>query len=432
MKIRISNVYDICVNFICLVLTFVFSQTLIGIFAYSALIIYAFWMFTKYIKRTIQVSDFLTLLVIGLLLGQNFLIYVGVSLIALYALPHLKNAYKVFYEPEVIAFSMVWAVGFIASIVNSVDTKSANLYIVVYFLLLCMVIGLSLMHKYSFFDPDSSIAILSWVIFLFGLGYFMTHTISELFSTAHISVYYIDKYGVYSNTLTGIMAPFVVAGIIILLEYRKTWTRVLAGLGSLMMILVILGVQSRGTYLGILVAALWICKKKKKSKVILSVIIIIFIIAICSLFIPDEIWNSLFGRFNTSHFSDGDFSNGRSASYQIAWNMLKKHPIVGCGFWQFAEYGIQNSDPHNFVLAYLASTGLIGGISFFAFLFFSFKRINNLFIIAKDNSERIMSEISMCTLLIYVSHGLVEPSLTTSLPLSIFIIMISMTYKRKT
>jgi len=428
MKITISSLWNYAIHLICLVLTYLFAQSLEPIWSYLILLIYSSWIFGRIARNRVQIADLLVLLFIMLLAGQNFLLYAGLVLTLIYSISQMHKMKRLIFDREEVAFLVMCLCGFLSSFFNSIDSKSANLYIGVYFLLLCLVLGLGFMRKCCKLDSDKSILIFSWVSFILGLGYFMTHTISELFSTAHIFVYYISNYSVYSNTLTGIMAPFAFGSAIILIKTKEVLPRILSALGLIMMSMIILAVQSRGTYLGILVAILWIIAKNKKSKVVIWVTIIGIVCVFVSFFIPDEFFSMFFGRFRISHFANRDFSNGRIESYVLAWDMFKSHPIIGCGFWQFSAYGINFGDPHNFILAYLASTGLIGFGGFIFFLVSIYKRIERCYSQATDLYSKVLAEVSMSTLMIYCSHGLVEPSLTTSAPLTIFIIMTSMSY----
>jgi O-antigen ligase len=49
--------------------------------------------------------------------------------------------------------------------------------------------------------------------------------------------------------------------------------------------------------------------------------------------------------------------------------MWQSHPIIGNGFLQFYAFNISNGDPHNFVIGYLGSVGILGTVAFFAYIF---------------------------------------------------------------
>ena len=96
-------------------------------------------------------------------------------------------------------------------------------------------------------------------------------------------------------------------------------------------------------------------------------------------------------------------------------DMWNKHQLIGNGFLQFSGYGMEAGDPHNFILGYLDSCGLFGFIALCVFLFRVFR--------LKDYNTRIDIKPLRYLMLAQIIHGLFEPVLTTSLPLSLFILI---------
>lgn len=425
MKLEVSAAKTgrILFNIFCFILTFAFAKTLNYAIGQIAVVLYILYFLFKYARKTLEIIDLLVLLPLVLLLGTNYLLWFGIPIIILCLIQRPRLIVKSIMDIEVVSFSVMCLCGALSSVLSARDTKSAHLYMGVYFMLLMLVVGCAMLRKVTRFREDYLIDVFSWISFVIGSGYFMTHTVSQLFNTAHIFIYYISDYGVYSNTLTGIMAPFAVGSILVLFETKRMLPRILSACSAIMIILVILAVQSRGTYLGLLFAVLWICKQKKASKVLSWGIVLAIILVFVSFFVPDAVWSSLFGRLNLSYVTtNGDFSNGRFVSYKKALDMYLLHPIIGCGFWQFDFYGVEYSDPHNFVLAYMASTGTVGFLGMFIYLVSIYRRLTRVY---NENAGemKVMAEITMCGFIIFVIHGLVEPTLTTSAPLSIFILL---------
>lgn len=392
------------------------------------------WMISGIAVRKFSLYEVLFFLLAALLTGTNFLLYVGTALCGLDILVHLKE-YKIIPDRlhihyEILGFFVMLCAGTLSSILNATDQESADLYVGKYVILFVFFVCLQLCRQRMQIDEKKAVRLFACCSLLLGIGFFLTHTISQLFSTAHIFIYYISDYGVYSNTLAGIIAPFAVGCCLIVVESKDRVSRIIAVAADIMLIMILLAIQSRGAYLGILIALLWLCSKKKPSKVLTAMILAGIALILLSLIYP-ELLLKFFGRFRISHFTNGDFLNGRLPSYKIAWEMFCEHPLIGCGFWQFGVNGIREQDPHNFIFSYLASTGLIGVTGFVLFLVHIYRRINKNYEQRKEKYSGLLCEITMTAFWITVGQGLVEPTLSTSAPLSIFMLLVSLPIQKQ-
>ncbi len=421
---KFLKIYEWIIQIFVILGIIIFTKTDINLGRNILLSISFIWIFGKILSNKFYIYELMLMVMIALLTGTNYLFYAGIIIFIIYFMVFLKDGTSLKIDKETMFFGIMVLTGITSSVLNAVDTKSANLYITVYLGIFVMLFGIRIARKRIVIEEKAAIKLFVWISFLIGFGFFMTHTISQLFGTKHIFIYYISNYGIYSNTLAGILAPFLIGNVLTFIKVKDKFTKVISLISSIMFLLIILAIQSRGAYLGILISVLWLCVKKKSPKAIIYIIIALIIIMFVAILFP-EIFTKFFARFSLAHFSNGDFSNGRSEIFKMAWKMFYEHPIIGCGFWQFEIHGNIYSDPHNFILSYLGSTGIIGTMAFMGYLISCYKRLNYEYE-HSDKYSKLLSEIVMVSFLITVGHGMVEPTLSTSAPLTIFILMTSL------
>lgn len=325
--------------------------------------------------------------------------------------------------------SFMWAgillIGFISGALYAKDTISLHVGILVYTLIFLMVIStenIANIQKINFsFLVYAFINTNIGILFLF----FYNNSLAELLVGQRGLIRLLGDEGVRSNTLGGIL---VVLFIFMLyfptttlrnngpMKYQKSKMQILLRwvciIGD---IVILLFLQSRGSYVAVggvlLLGVIWNLKDGRNlSKYDVLKIGVWIVILLIAIFLPNVL--NFFGEHLVSRFlGREDLSNGRLPLYEVATNMWKQHPLIGNGFLQFSAFNMETSDPHNFVLAYLASIGIIGTICLFIYL------IGILFWKSKTTNR--------CLIFIVFSqiiHSLFEPVLTTSLPLSLFIV----------
>lgn len=378
------------------------------------------WVIDRIVKGKYSKYELLMFMVIGLFVGTNYLLYFGIIINLIYIYVSRKNL-KMKIDVEVIGFGIMLVSGIFASYINSIDKNSAVQYIFIYTLLFIFILENKILNDVIIIDENDAIRFFSLVSLILGIGFFITHTMKELWSLSRMTIFYNLKKGVSSNTLAGIMMPFVFGCVLILIESKDTKSRMLSILATIIMLPVLLAIQSRGAYLGILIAILWIIFRGKSPKIIISFLCMLFVVILIFVNRP-ELYTRFFGRFSSVVYRTGSSLNGREQLYNIAWRMFKEHPFIGNGFWQFYINGIKEKDPHNFILAYLASTGIIGCAGFLLYLLTTYKRwVFSLK--TKKNNSKLLCEIMITSSIIICVHACVEPALSTQAPLSIFILL---------
>lgn len=185
--------------------------------------------------------------------------------------------------------------------------------------------------------------------------------------------------------------------------------------------------ESRGAVLSLLILglvfSLWYCIHQgiSKYKILIGSIIILITLIIGFAFIPQN--NHLTNLQDAVKFESTPLESyserHRIYLYEGTWNMIKEHPVFGVGLDNFnkeyvAHYMVKNAvekdlpHAHNFILAILSTTGIIGLIGFFfmewQFVRFFFKRRYN-----------INAIIGMFCLLVILLHDLVDYSLSVYL-----------------
>lgn len=118
--------------------------------------------------------------------------------------------------------------------------------------------------------------------------------------------------------------------------------------------------------------------------------------------------------------------SGREKVYEIAWKRFIAHPIFGSGVYtaryylEPIEFGIYNY--HNHYLQILATCGIIGGLAFTGFLFFSIKRNikNNLF-----------SLFTLIVMLYFLIHGALDTLFFNTYIMPILCVLLAITNDAK-
>lgn len=378
------------------------------------------WITNKILKNKYSLYELLVLVVVGLFVGSNYLLYFGIVINAIY-IGVVKKGLNLKVDLEVIGFAVMLVSGSISSFLYAVDKKAAYQYIFIYFLLFLFLWESKIVNQKIVIKESTAVSFFSMSSFLLGIGFFLTHTFKELQSLFRMEIFYNLRKGVGANTLAGIMAPFLFGCMLIVIESKDRKSRLISFLAVVTIAPILLTIQSRGVYLGIFIAVVWILLSERSPKVIVTSICF-SILAIFIFFNNPNIFARFFGRFSSVVRRTGNSLNGRERLYKIAWDMFKEHPIIGNGFWQFGVNGITESDPHNFILAYLASTGIIGGVGFLLYLTAVYIRLRAT-LKRRINASKLLCEIIIVSYIIFVVHGCVEPSMTTQAPLSIFILM---------
>lgn len=247
-----------------------------------------------------------------------------------------------------------------------------------------------------------------------------------IFQYFHNQQYY--QYDLHRNMIANIFILMIPCAILYLTHYAQY---LLEKLGCIAFILLccftLFCTESRGavsalSISGLIFAGAYCIQKEinKKNILIGGIIAFVFINSAFSL-VPED--NHLVDMKRAMQFTstsiDSYSERNRIYLYQGTWNMIKDHPIIGVGLDNFnkeyvAHYMVKSAvekdlpHAHNFILAILSTTGIIGllGFAFMEgqFFHFFFKRCYNM-----------NAFIGLFCLLVLLIHDFVDYSLSVYL-----------------
>jgi putative inorganic carbon (HCO3(-)) transporter len=206
---------------------------------------------------------------------------------------------------------------------------------------------------------------------------------------------------------------------------RKAWavTCILMMIGALALTL------APGAALGFSAMLVFVCALKRIRWPIL--VIAAFFLAAFFL-LPESLTGFPDGRLFESF-------NERSQMWKISFSLIGQHPLMGAGINTFGQnyaafapegspyYHLGTPYAHNMYIQILAETGLIGLVSFFAFIFFLFRSGLKALTALKENPNKTLILGFLAALIAYFTHGLLESSFQTSQGAMLFWLLAGMT-----
>lgn len=180
---------------------------------------------------------------------------------------------------------------------------------------------------------------------------------------------------VYNNPNDLAALSLIALGVAIALymsEPSRTLMKLIAGISALLLLVVILLTQSRGAFIGLVVATMPALLKMlvKQSRQFIGVGIVVALII--GLTVPASVWERLSSiekltSMETIAEADPEGSaKARAETQKVAWQIFRDHPIfgVGLGVYPFANAryapNVGAKDTHNTYLNLAAETGLPG------------------------------------------------------------------------
>ena len=361
------------------------------------------------------ISSYLGFFVISIMANVNYLAYFSVINLLYIMLVHYNRILVPFKSKLFYVFLLVTTIVGISTInsINQILAKEAFFAFVVAVLILY---SLQVLNSKDFLMKD-----LYWNSCLYVVGmvlvFFSGHSIQELNNTHRALIYFIGDNGIRSNTLAGFSAMFLFVCIGSFISNKSIIKKLISTVTFFLLIIILFYIISRGALLGIVVSILPLILYKLRKKTLGYILITSIMILLSFLFIPDILESRIF------NVSNNDYSNGRFYFYELAYNQFKLHPLIGNGMYQFGFLSGFNTleDPHNWLLAYLSGIGIIGTVVFFVFLFQTINKIIEVYRFKLTNKDAI--PFAQATL-VPIIHGLVEPTLSTSMPLMLFCIFV--------
>jgi len=152
------------------------------------------------------------------------------------------------------------------------------------------------------------------------------------------------------------------------LQAQSAWLRSAMVVSMVLTFVAILGTQSRGALLGLVVMVGYLVMKSRQRGAL--VIVLVLALPVGYLFMPES-WHE---RMDTiEHYEEDASALGRINAWWTAWNLAVDRPVVGGGFetfsWRvFNRYAPVASDVHDVHSIYFEALGEHGFVGLFLFL----------------------------------------------------------------
>lgn len=152
------------------------------------------------------------------------------------------------------------------------------------------------------------------------------------------------------------------------LHWLKTTMSVSMGLTFV----AILGTQSRGAFVGLLVMVSYLIMKSRQKATL--VILLLLFLPFAYMFMPES-WHERMSTIET--YEEDESAMGRINAWWVAWNVAMDRPVVGGGFemfrdWVFYKYAPDPTDFHDVHSIYFETLGEHGFVGLFLFLFLGY------------------------------------------------------------
>lgn len=240
----------------------------------------------------------------------------------------------------------------------------------------------------------------------------------------------------FSLTFGNLMAVMVIfLSVYIIWGKISLKTRLLFLIVDFVFFINLLLTKSRGAWLGFIIGIILLAIIKSRK------LLIFFIIGLLlfSLLLPTDFIQRFKSSFNISY----DVKNNRSNTYRIAmWitalKIMKEYPIFGLGYY---NYRTPLSEPykldiikskgqfihvHNTFLEIGAEQGLFGLLTFIYLIYFIYKKLIFLYIEETNINKKLFVLGTIISVTIFIVQGLTQYNFGKTEPLSLFILMISM------
>ena len=156
------------------------------------------------------------------------------------------------------------------------------------------------------------------------------------------------------------------------LQAPRAWMKTGMMVSMILTFVAILGTQSRGALVGLVVMVAYLVMKTRKRGVL--VLVLLLALPVGYLFMPES-WHERMDTIET--YEEDASAMGRINAWWTAWNLASDRPIVGGGFetfnWRiFNRYAPVASDVHDVHSIYFEALGEHGFVGLFLFLSLGF------------------------------------------------------------
>ncbi len=262
----------------------------------------------------------------------------------------------------------------------------------------------------------------SWVFFGAAIAALLVYTYSITWSSAlQVENAFVVKSEVEismgrSNYLAAILLPILPVAMALVFASRGRMAWLWLGISTLMTMGLLI-TMSRGAILSLvfgLVSMLPFIQFRRMRLNWRYALLGAGLIASLVFLIPEELFVTIYKNMEVL-YRNSDWT--RLSLWATAWNQFLRNPWLGVGpnclYIYNAQYAVEGSDSHNYVLNTLAEVGIVGAIPFFVILATAVKRVYHFVSSARlQPSEHVIAIGFFCGLIATLVHGLVEPTFT--------------------
>lgn len=361
------------------------------------------------------------------LLGKNFPLYLGLADLAVCSVTALVTRPGVGKRSLWVlgSYAVFLLIGTASSLFCSADRAAALEGVIGYIAFLGIIAGNELYPREKKLKWSVVQTAGLTVALVFMVWFWRSNSLASLWETNRGVIRLFGESGARSNSLAGFLLPVYILSVYSLFD--GCWVRrAAAGLCAAAMTAALAFLQSRGTMVALAAALAYFVlrsaflrrlAKKLGGKRLLAAAAGALAALVLAFFLLPENWKALLVQGLSRFISIGteDLTNGRLALLVRAGQEWLKHPVIGNGFLQFHLYThVEVGDPHNFIVGYLASVGVLGTAAFCLFLYHTVRLPK-----ARRGDPRLLALQTM--VLAQCVHALFEPVLTTTLPIGLFL-----------
>ena len=127
-------------------------------------------------------------------------------------------------------------------------------------------------------------------------------------------------------------------------------------------------------------------------------------------------YDDFFQKLTYKNINSQDYSGGRLALWDQAWNLFKENPILGIGWEQFMTQNKYNHDVHNTYLQWLCETGVVGFILIFTpmihIFLITFRNVRKMMRhkISEQSDNLIIGVVGLGMQLFFLLVNIIDPA----------------------
>ena len=194
---------------------------------------FGIWVMHRIINNKYSQIELIALFIASMAFDDNIIITVGLLIETIYMVSHVKKIKGLVPNKEAIFFFCLVVVGYIASELNAINKTTAMYNCIVYGILGIYVYISSKNTRLKNNDTEEFSRLFSELSAILGIVFYFRNPMNQIWRSNRIYIFYNGDSGVVSNTLAGLVAPFLVGCIIIFFMSKEFMSKISTSLRSL-------------------------------------------------------------------------------------------------------------------------------------------------------------------------------------------------------